>query len=372
MNLGKSVIIVFSIVLTLAVLEISLRMLTASLIFSPKKSQVYDERLGWRPDPSLPDIDDNGFRNPTVPERADIVAIGDSHTYGVNVKSENAWPMRLARMSGMSVYNFGVGGYGTLQYYYLMDKAVRMKPKHIILGLYPPNDLNDVCKLIDESEYWRAWAQSRGYDVGVCAGTSSLLSRLSHKLSSLHIYWMAASAVKRFNERSNFGDALEIADGENKTIIKYASIKSHMKKMDLSRERIALGLAVTEDLLREMKRKADSEGIEFSVELIPSKEWAFYGYLKTNGYRIPADYEKLVANEIRLDRELVWFLEKNGINYSDASPYVIDEVNKSIGAYSPTDDGHPLEAGYEAYARAAYDAISSGKIPENKRTGLKR
>ncbi|HVY56042.1 MAG TPA: hypothetical protein VHC46_09830, partial [Thermodesulfobacteriota bacterium] len=73
------------------------------------------------------------------------------------------------------------------------------------------------------------------------------------------------------------------------------------------------------------------------------------------------------VDEDRLDRELIWFFEKNGIAYSDARPYVIKEVYKSINAYSPTDDGHPLEAGYEAYARAAYDAMNANKSREQGR-----
>lgn len=372
MNVRKAVLIVCSIFVSLALVEVGLRVLSAFLIYSPKNSQVYDEKLGRRIDTSLPGIDENGFRNPSVPERADIVAIGDSHTYGVNVKSENAWPAQLARMSGMSVYNLGVGGYGPLQYFYLMDKALEFKPEQIILGLYPANDLNDVCKLIDESAYWKDWAETRGYDVGICEGSSSLLGRVNRTLSGLHVYWMVASAVKRLNESVNFGDALEVTDGENKTIMKYATVSSHMKKMDVSREKISLGLAVTEDLIREMKSKADSNGVEFGVVLIPSKEIAFYDYLKAKGYKIPDDYEKLVVNEEKLTGEFARFFAGLGINYADAQPYVVNELGKSITAYSATDDGHPLEAGYEAYARAAYDVVIANMTHEQYRIGRKR
>ena len=371
MNLRKAALIVCSIIVSLAVLEVGLRILSAFLIYSPKNSQVYDEKLGRRIDSSLADIDENGFRNPSVPERADIVALGDSHTYGVNVKSENAWPAQLARMSGMTVYNLGVGGYGPLQYYYLMDKALSFKPRHIILGLYPANDLSDVCKLIDESEYWMDWAKKRGYDVGICAGSESFFGRINRELSGLHVYWMAASAVKRVNESVNFGDALEVREGDNKTIMKYSTISSHMKKMDVSREKVSLGLAVTEDVIREMKSKADAEGVELGVVLIPSKEIAFYDYLKANGYEIPDDYEKLVVNEDEITGELAGFLAGLGIDYADARPYAVNEVGKSITAYSPTDDGHPLEAGYGAYARAVYDIIVTDRVPENRRVRVK-
>jgi lysophospholipase L1-like esterase len=367
MKVKKILVLASAILFSLILLEIGLRVLSAFLIYSPKNSQVYDDRLGRRIDPSQPEIDENGFRNPGIPGAADIAVLGDSHTYGVNVKSEKSWPRQLADMSGMSVYNLGVGGYGTLQYYYLFDTAAALKPKHIILALYPANDLNDVCKLIDESDYWKEWARARGYDTGICTGSSDWLSGLNRTLSGLHVYWMAASAIKRVNESTDFGDSVRITDEKNPTLIKYGSISSHRKKMDLSRERIALGLAVTEDLLREMKKRADAEGIEFSVVLIPSKEVVFFDYLKEKGYKLPDDYTGLVENENNLVAGLSRFFKSEGIRFADARQYIEKELYTSSDVYSKTDDGHPLEAGYNAYARAVYEGILSAGVPGNQR-----
>lgn len=367
MKVKKILVLTSAVLVCLILLEIGLRVLSAYLIYSPKNSQVYDDRLGRRIDPSLPEIDENGFRNPGVPVAADIAVLGDSHTYGVNVKSEKSWPAQLARMSGQSVYNFGIGGYGTLQYYYLFDTAAVLKPKRIILALYPANDLNDVCKLIDESDYWKEWARARGYDVGICSSSSDWLSGINRTLSGLHVYWMTASAIKRVNESTDFGDSVSIKDEKNPTLIKHRSISSHAKKMDLSRERIALGLAVTEDLLREMNKKADSMGIEFSVVLIPSKEVVFFDYLKEKGYELPPDYAGLVENENKLVAELSRFLRAEGIRFADARPYLERELSSSSGVYSRTDDGHPLEAGYIAYARAVYEGILSAGVSGNGR-----
>src|SRR5262245_13635308 len=41
-----------------------------------------------------------GFRNRSVPEAADIVAIGDSHTYGNTATMEDSWPYVLGRLTG--------------------------------------------------------------------------------------------------------------------------------------------------------------------------------------------------------------------------------------------------------------------------------
>ncbi|OGE23494.1 MAG: hypothetical protein A3J42_04650 [Candidatus Dadabacteria bacterium RIFCSPHIGHO2_12_FULL_53_21] len=367
MKVKKILVLASAILFSLILLEAGLRILSIFFMYSPKNSQVYHDRLGRRIDPALPDIDENGFRNPGVPDSADIAVLGDSHTYGVNVKSEKSWPRQLADMSGLTVYNLGVGGYGTLQYYYLFDSAAALKPKHIILALYPANDLNDVCKLIDKSDYWKEWSRARGYDAGICSGSSDWLSGINRTLSGLHVYWMAASAIKRVNESVNFGDAISIKDPKNPTIIKYATINSHRKKMDLSREHIALGLAVTEDLLREMKKRAGSLGIEFSVVLIPSKEVVFFDYLKKKGYELPADYAGLVDNENELVAEFSRFFRAEGIRFTDARPYIERDLYTSSGVYSTTDDGHPLEAGYNAYARAVYEGILSAGVSDSGR-----
>ncbi len=65
--------------------------------------------------------DDWGFRNPIVPGNVQIVAIGDSQTYGTSAPASKSWPARLGRLSMMTVYNMAVGGYGPPDYRYLLN-----------------------------------------------------------------------------------------------------------------------------------------------------------------------------------------------------------------------------------------------------------
>src|SRR5579862_4874650 len=51
-----------------------------------------------------------GFRNRQVPQQADIVAVGDSHTYGNTARMEDSWPIVLGHMTGRTAYNMGMGG----------------------------------------------------------------------------------------------------------------------------------------------------------------------------------------------------------------------------------------------------------------------
>ena len=71
------------------------------------------------------------------------VAIGDSQTYGDEVAREQAWPQRLAALSGRSVYNLALGGYGPVEYDRLLPEALELSPRVVLVGLYAGNDFAD-------------------------------------------------------------------------------------------------------------------------------------------------------------------------------------------------------------------------------------
>src|SRR5260370_897219 len=67
---------------------------------------VPDDILGATPSRSaLAAFDKWGFRNPKVPQTTDIVAVGDSHTYGNTARMVDSWPYVLGRLTGRQVYN---------------------------------------------------------------------------------------------------------------------------------------------------------------------------------------------------------------------------------------------------------------------------
>ena len=68
-------------------------------------------------------------------------------------------------VSDLDVYNFGISGYGVLHYNYLLDNALALEPKCIIIGLYPPNDLIDVCSSINNVDYWKKWAINNRFNL---------------------------------------------------------------------------------------------------------------------------------------------------------------------------------------------------------------
>lgn len=96
-----------------------------------------------------------GFRNRKVPSSVDIVAIGDSHTFGNTAKMDESWPYVLGRVTGRSVYNMALGGYGPNQYNYLLKtKALSLKPKLIVCGLYMGDDFENAYRITYGLDYW--------------------------------------------------------------------------------------------------------------------------------------------------------------------------------------------------------------------------
>ena len=275
-------------------------------------NRIYDDKLAYRVDPSLEGIDENGFRNPKILETVDIATLGDSHTYGNNVISEESWPQQLAKMTNMTIYNFGVGGYGSLQYHYLMDEAVQLRPKHIILGLYVANDLSSVCDFIRKMDYWQRWATERAYGIEPCFHVTRWSNDYSRVVTRTAVGSLVAyawtSAFERLSPSSQ--DVVVVREEMNPTIIKHRRILINKKNMDMDQENITLGFEITKDIIADVKRKSDLNDIRFSIALRPSKERVFFDYLIDKGYQLPGDYHELVENEKKLVNQFLHLFEE--------------------------------------------------------------
>src|ERR1051325_2787661 len=146
LKLFRAIAILFGLVMGLVLVEAGLRIIEKrSLVQDP--GVINDPVLVARYAPNAPGHDARGFRNAQALAKADVVALGDSQTWGVNVLAAGSWPQQLGRLSGLSVYNMGVGSYGPAQYLILTDQALRLSPQTIVVGLYVGNDLYDAYNL---------------------------------------------------------------------------------------------------------------------------------------------------------------------------------------------------------------------------------
>ena len=361
--------LVISLIISLVILEVGLRVFTPFPV-SRVSNRVEHEKLGHVMNANMEEIDEHGFRNNILPS-INIVALGDSHTYGFNVASENSWPKLLGRKLEKYVYNYGIGGYGILQYEYLLNKSTEINPEVILLGLYLANDLNDICQ-ISSNQYWASRAKELHIDGNLCPETEKphqkpnaaankkgmatlLWSWLNDKSATISIaseYYSRFSTVNKI-EDGEIIDSLVINDGKIKTEIAFKRIKAHEEYMNMNRPHIQMAYEALKNFLSDAQKHSESDNIRFGVLFIPSKERVFYNYLIQRGYNVPKEYKQLVANEDELKANLSLFLENSKISFTDVLPDMEIALLKYGNIYPIKDDGHPNEIGYQIYADSA-------------------
>ncbi len=371
----KILALCLSTILSLFILEAGLRLFTNFPMHNTWKAKVKDERLHHRHKQSIPGIDARGFRNPKVLDKAYLVALGDSHTYGHMVQPEDAWPRQLEKTIGRDVYNFGIGGYGVFHYYALMDDALAMDPQWIVVGLFLHNDIRDMCRLLDEAApYWRKVAAEKGWNlkaVNTCCERNKtkktakyyftrtavgsafdyyVLIRLKFK-----IIW--ALQRRHYVNRDEL-PGIHVNDDKNKTIITYSRIKGSAPYVDLTNPTIAELYQFSKKLFEEMNERSEKALVKFGVVFLPSKEVVFYDYMVERGYELPQDLHDTVKNELEMKRGLIEFFDSKNIRYVDATPYMIDLIHDPGNIYPDWADCHPLAAGQAGYAHAVLDMIS--------------
>jgi len=121
---------------------------------------VDDPVLGHRIKPHTTGHDALGFRNAVTPQRVNIVAIGDSQTYGVNAPRNGSWPHQIGVLLREPVYNMALGAYGPLEYLYLAkQEAMKLQPQQLLVGFYFGNDLLDACNVAHQRPFWYSWRE---------------------------------------------------------------------------------------------------------------------------------------------------------------------------------------------------------------------
>lgn len=362
MQWKNTTLLVVAVIFSLAILELGLRIGTDHPV-SRSSNTVKHPALGYVMSSRLAGIDHDGFRNPPA-RKANIAAIGDSHTYGYNVISEQSWPARLGEATGKEVYNFGVGGYGILQYAVLVDMAMAKKPEAILIGLYLKNDLATMCEDAARNKYWQEHRADFGIDLGCDElpekgkrmGVARSLGRwVKENLAGVSIlsdYFSRQAMLKKIKQGDS-EEALVVEHGLMTTLIQQTRISLHADSLDLTRPQIAQAFNVLKQILRQTADKTRQQKIRFGVLLIPSKELVLYRTLILQGRKLSKDYERLVQNEEHLKRLVAELLTAQGATVADVLPEMEKALSRQEIIYPPQYDGHTLEPGYRAYAAAA-------------------
>jgi hypothetical protein len=382
-------------IICVALAEAGLRAFTPFPIHGRKANKIYDVDFGYRLNPGHPSSDKYGFRNKGEKERV-FAAIGDSHTYGSNVRQEESWPEQFEKITGVPTYNFGVGSYAVYAHYAIARRAIDQGYKHIIIALLIHNDFKVTGNSCDidyaSSQFWQEVKARLSLNLPDCSNAknwrtakapgfirwfrgranSAILSAIDYLLvrpvsDQWHRMTVSTSKAKKApvisspaKEAPKPAPAREVRKRSASAYFAGRALKNQEVEFaftDLSRPAVLSGIEDFEKMLVDLKRAAGEKGAKVGLLFIPTKVQLFYEYLDDKDI-----YEKLrvlkdmAENHIKIENRLADHMTRNGVFWSSAAPELITAIEKSdrdrSWVYAPT-GGHPNPPGYRAYAEAA-------------------
>lgn len=291
-----------------------------------------------RPDGPTGPTDILGFRNRAVPSRADVVAIGDSQTFGLNASLEDNWPSRLDAALGesASVYAMASGGWGAVQYLDMFRKALFLKPRLVIVAFYSGNDALESLRT--------AYAVARWSEL-----------RVDPELDpDARPPAPPAPEVDIWEARFGAGDTEFM-------------VFTPGRRLYSNREHPAVdtGWEIMAVVGRRIAAEARSADVRVIFTIIPTKERVYAELVDAAGLAAPADYAQLVAAEQRRVAKLRLELAKlEGAEFVDLLPGLRHAARQGH-THLRGPDGHPKPRGYAAIAEALTPAAAAALI-ENR------
>jgi len=349
----NTLLLAISILISLLILEIGLRMLTPFPIHGEMANRVAHPVLGYTLDPANGEVDADGFRNATADGHYDIVVMGDSHTQGFNVMPDESWPQQLADMLDVAVYNAGIGGYNIYHYPYLAEIARKKSPALVLLALLPSNDL---LRSTAATEYLTTipGLDLEGVPVKIIEGrleqsNASLKDILQNNLAIV-------SAVSYLNNKrtSNNENYFDVGG----QAVQKKRVTNHQGYSDLSNPVVATSFRNSLVILSYINSNLKQSDIKFGVVILPSKELILQEWAQANHIPLPDGYQ--ITNEEALIGAYTEYFSNSGINFVDATPFVLEAFQADTQfatIFYPRGDGHPFASGYQSYARAAATLI---------------
>lgn len=360
-----------------------------------------DAVLGYvrNPDKNLL-IDDNGFKNRDIPGQADIVALGDSFTWGYtrDIKDtvETAWPYALSSLTGLSVYNMGVGGYGPVQYYALLDKALSFKPKYLIIGVFIGNDYYDAYNmayngvlmgknfyeyygLAENRDYWQKLRSpdfsNADYEVPTepeagfgrarkfIRSHSVLYDFLANGTYSLRVKARLAKIIEQIKETDDWTAVetnVSLIYKDKPGLETKFLINEHAYGVDYQDKRIGEGMKISFELFDKIKATALESGAEPIFIMIPTKKLV---YEKILGDKIKEN--RLLNAELENEKDLRLKTFKackgHGLTCIDLLASLQNELAGGRKLYTDLADGHLAPEGYKAIAEIIREELISGE-----------
>ncbi len=346
-NLWRVLALMASVLFALVVCESGARVVEARRDDRPlNHRRIEDPILGHRMPAGQFGHDTNGFRNDSVPETADVVVLGDSQSWGLNVSRTGAWPQQLAQILGRSVYNMGMVGYGPAQFWALAPQALRLAPRELIVQLYLGNDFYDALKVSYTLSHYEAFRRvglgamsdrvtATGREEGERLGgvqepiwARSALWRLLFSWRAQHAEYERVAAIARTTP-----DMLTTS-GPARTSL---SLAAPHARIDLSDPAIAEGARLTLAYLDAIHAMA---GRRLSVVIVPMKVAVY------------EPVHPVYEAETKARRMILDWCANRSIACVDPTPKFRSAVERGEPVFPVSVDTHPNRFGYRLIAES--------------------
>ncbi|GEM_PF-518115 len=383
----KIVLMLSSFMITLMLIEgvlLVLNRLNVDVTYPDVRELQDDPLLGKRTPDNAAGHDERGWRNLRGLENADIVAIGDSQTWGVNASITETYPNVLGDLTGKTVYSMAQGSYGAVQYRVLTEQAIDLSPDLVVVGMYFGNDLADAYTMVYGD--YEAYATLRDPDFNYTAISQSIAEQGSQLTGNVAVNLNQIQAVNSaelsFVERVQSGTYIgklltsagifEVVDtGDmarqmeiNRQIVQeFPDVYSSYQRdsietfltpayrqlvIDFESPVIAEGIRITKMQYLDLAQTLQAEGIDLLIVLIPTKEFVYLPYVVPEN--ISEVYTLLGEQEQQVRQEMIGLFQENGIDFVDTLPALRQAVEGNLMIYPPTFDGHPSATGYRVIA----------------------
>lgn len=275
-----------------------------------------------------------GFRNRNIPDIADVVAIGDSQTYGNNTVLAKNWPSQLeTRLQGRraTLYSMATGGWGAIQYLNMFSYATAFRPRVVVVAFYTGNDPDESVTLAYSVDRWAPLRPDHGLD-------------LSDK-----------PRYPGFPVPPSEQWPVQFKDDVGTIFVPSLRLISN----DTSYATVRAGYQIMEKVAELMAKTAADVNIKLVLTILPTKELVYANRVANEGMKAVADYTKLVELErANIDRLSRAFKSLPNVEYVDMMTALQKAASSSLMLYAPDTDGHPMEAGNQVIAETLAPVIS--------------
>ena len=359
---------VTALALFIVCLEVAARALDLSVFTYPEV--VSDPIYGHAHVPGRGGLDAWGYRNAHVPQSADSVCIGDSQTFGTNIRREDNYASELARASGREVYNMSLGGYGPLQYVELAKRSLDLRPKTVVIGYYFGNDLADAHRFLG-LEHWSglrapelAYTLPNDVDYGdkrslnlAMAATDGLMlhSLVLRKIGNdLKLAAKLSPLLRGFVTSDNGGIGYEGGAISTRFQPKY-----RMGCMNLAVPQMRDGLRITGHCFRELSAIFEEANARPVLLLIHNKEFYYHELMGQRGETVPSSIASLAEMERTLMAKITELAAEAGMDVVDPTAQLVAALGDGVAVYPSDVDAHLNRAGSAIVGRALAQAIET-------------